>query len=60
MYSEATPFIPSVPLNCDQPRNSSLHFFFTSGCEVDAVPHTLSLSSSASSQKHRWKRLPAF
>lgn len=60
LYSEATPFIPSTFLNCAQLLKSSLHFFLTSGCDVFPVPHTLSLSSRASSQKHRWKRDPAF
>lgn len=60
MYSDATPLIPSTFLNCAQLLKSSLHFFFTSGCDVFPVPQTLNLSSSASSQKHRWKRDPAF
>ena len=37
-----------------------MHFLFTSGCDVAPVPQTRSLSSRASSQKHRWKLPPAF
>lgn len=61
LYSLATLSNPGVVLySFAQFRNSSEHFFLTSGSLKSLVPQTRSRSSSISSAKDRWKREPAF